>query len=97
MTSDFYLVIFIINILFLNHHTNWLGPTASGVPGEVKGFYEGWKKYGKLPWRELVQPSIDMAKKGFPFGYAAYKAAARSTVKPLLKKDPGLRFVKMCR
>ncbi|KAJ7375104.1 hypothetical protein OS493_001838 [Desmophyllum pertusum] len=68
------------------------GATAAGVPGEVKGFYEAWKKYGKLAWKELVQPAIDMATNGFPFGVAAHNAvtlAARYS--PLLKADPGHR------
>ncbi|KAJ7375034.1 hypothetical protein OS493_001764 [Desmophyllum pertusum] len=67
------------------------GATAAGVPGEVKGFYEAWKKYGKLSWKELVQPSIDMATNGFPFGYSAYYAATRSHNTPPLKADPGHR------
>ncbi|KAL9958185.1 hypothetical protein ACROYT_G035163 [Oculina patagonica] len=67
------------------------GPTATGVPGEVKGFYLAWNRYGKLPWKELVQPSIDMARNGFPFGYSAYYAATRTSVKPHLKNDPGMR------
>lgn len=67
------------------------GPTASGVPGEVKGSYEAWKKYGKLAWKDLVQPSIDMAKNGFPFGSSAYYAATRTSVQPRLKQDPGMR------
>ena len=70
------------------------GATAAGVPGEVKGFYEAWKKYGKLPWKNLVQPSIDMARNGFPFGYSAEYAAKRSSVFKYIKADPGLRFVK---
>ena len=67
------------------------GATAAGVPGEVKGFYEAWRKYGKMHWADLVQPSIDMAKKGFPFGYSAYYAATRPKYTPLLKRDPGHR------
>lgn len=68
-----------------------VGATAAGVPGEVKGFHEAWKKYGKLPWKDLVQPSIDMAKDGFSFGYSAHYAATRSKVTPLLRKDAGFR------
>lgn len=67
------------------------GATAAGVPGEVKGFYKAWKKYGKLPWKDLVQPSIDMAKNGFPFGYSAHYAASRSSVTRLLRNDAGHR------
>lgn len=68
-----------------------LGATAAGVPGEVKGFYEAWKKYGKMNWKDLVQPTIDMARNGFPFGYSAHYAATRTSVIPLIKNDPGHR------
>ena len=40
------------------------GHLASGVPGSVDGMVEAHKKYGSLPWKDLVQPAIDMAKKG---------------------------------
>ncbi|KAL9980089.1 hypothetical protein ACROYT_G008632 [Oculina patagonica] len=68
-----------------------LGATAAGVPGEVKGLYEAWKKYGKLHWVDLVQPSIDMARNGFPFGPSAHYAATRTRYTPILKADPGHR------
>ena len=66
------------------------GPSASGVPGEVSGYRTAWKKYGRLPWKELVQPAIDFAKKGFRFGYAAHAAASGSSLK-WIKNDTGLR------
>ncbi len=40
------------------------GHLASGVPGSVDGMIEAHKKYGSLPWKELVQPAIDIAKNG---------------------------------
>jgi gamma-glutamyltranspeptidase/glutathione hydrolase len=40
------------------------GHLAAGVPGSVDGMVEAHKKYGSLPWKELVQPAIDLAKKG---------------------------------
>ncbi|EDO28033.1 predicted protein, partial [Nematostella vectensis] len=42
-----------------------LGGLAVAVPGEVRGLHTAWMEYGKLPWRDLVQPTIDMAKGGF--------------------------------
>lgn len=41
------------------------GAKASGVPGTVSGMWEAHKKYGKLPWKRLVQPAVGLAKKGF--------------------------------
>ena len=63
-----------------------------GVPGEVRGFHAAWKKYGKLPWKDLVQPSIDLAAEGFQLGNSAYYALNRKSVQPLLKNDPGMRY-----
>ncbi len=42
-----------------------LGHLASGVPGTVAGLDESYKKYGRLPWKDLVQPAIDLAMHGF--------------------------------
>ena len=41
------------------------GHLSAGVPGSVAGMAEAHAKYGKLPWRVLVQPSIDLALNGF--------------------------------
>ena len=70
----------------------FIGATSASVLGEVKGLHEAWKKYGKLAWKELVQPSIDMARNGFPFGPSTYYAATRTRYTPLLKADPGHRL-----
>jgi len=39
---------------------------ASGVPGTVDGMVRAHEKFGSLPWSAVVQPAIDMARKGFP-------------------------------
>jgi len=41
------------------------GHLASGVPGSVEGMVEAHKKYGTLPWKDLMQPAIDLARNGF--------------------------------
>ncbi|WP_343564927.1 gamma-glutamyltransferase [Sphingobacterium sp.] len=38
---------------------------ASGVPGSVAGMWDAHQKYGKLAWKELLAPAIELAKKGF--------------------------------
>ncbi len=39
---------------------------ASGVPGTVDGMIRAHTKYGKLPFKEIIQPAIDLAENGFP-------------------------------
>ena len=41
------------------------GHLASGVPGTVAGLVEAHQKYGSLPWKDVVQPAIDLALNGF--------------------------------
>ncbi len=41
------------------------GQLSVGVPGTVAGLIESHARYGKLPWKELVQPAIDLALNGF--------------------------------
>ena len=38
---------------------------AAGVPGSVEGMWQAHQKYGSMPWKDLVQPAIDLATKGF--------------------------------
>lgn len=41
------------------------GHLAAGVPGTVAGMVAAHKKYGKLPFKTLIQPAIDLAKNGY--------------------------------
>lgn len=38
---------------------------ASGIPGSVEGMWQLHQVYGKLPWKRLLQTSIELADKGF--------------------------------
>ena len=40
------------------------GGKAVAVPGELKGLWELHQKYGKLPWAQLVEPNIKLAREG---------------------------------
>ncbi|MEK6782125.1 MAG: gamma-glutamyltransferase [Bacteroidota bacterium] len=41
------------------------GHLASGIPGTVAGLVEAHAKFSILPWKDLVQPAIDLARNGF--------------------------------
>ncbi len=47
-----------------------VGWRASGVPGTVRGLGLLHKKYGRLKWRELVMPSVKLARNGFEISYS---------------------------
>ena len=41
------------------------GALSVGIPGSVAGVFEVYEKFGTLPFKELVQPAIDLARNGF--------------------------------
>jgi gamma-glutamyltranspeptidase / glutathione hydrolase len=59
------------------------GHLASGVPGTVAGLSETMK-YAKFSWKELVQPAIDLAEKGFVL--TQREAASLNSIQNDLKK-----------
>jgi len=43
------------------HHRSHL---AVGVPGTVAGLHLAWKDHGRLPWEQLLEPAIALAREG---------------------------------
>src|SRR5690348_1132598 len=41
------------------------GALAAGVPGAVAGLVEQQRRFGKLPFAQVIQPAIDLAQNGF--------------------------------
>ncbi|AGB82509.1 gamma-glutamyltransferase 1 [Serratia sp. FGI94] len=50
-----------------------IGSKAAGVPGTVLGLWEAHKKFGKLPWAELLTPAIGYAQQGFKVAGQQYQ------------------------
>ena len=42
-----------------------VGHRASGVPGTVAGLWAAHQRHGSLPWRDLLQPAVQLAREGF--------------------------------
>ena len=40
------------------------GARSVGVPGELAGFWRLHRKYGRIPWRKLFEPTISLCLKG---------------------------------
>jgi gamma-glutamyltranspeptidase / glutathione hydrolase len=47
-----------------------VGYRASGIPGTVRGMAYAHEKWGKKPWKQLVNPAYVLASKGFPVSWA---------------------------
>lgn len=57
--------------MYLNEEGNVIdgeslyGQKASGVPGSVDGMFTAHERYGSLPLERLIEPAIQLARKGF--------------------------------
>ena len=54
------------------------GIHSVGVPGTIAGLFEVYKKFGSLPFKDLIQPAIDMARNGFKVTSKQAKALNRT-------------------
>lgn len=58
---------------------------ASGCPGTVAGLWEAHRKFGTLPWRDLVSPAIELALNGFPL--TEKEARGLNSIQAALKEN----------
>jgi gamma-glutamyltranspeptidase/glutathione hydrolase len=57
--------------MFLNEqgdvieNSTLIGARAASVPGTVAGFWAAHERFGKLPWEQVLEPAIKLAREGF--------------------------------
>ena len=66
-----------------------VGGRSVGVPGALRLWQAAHRKAGKLPWPRLLQPTIELAEKGFEV--SPHLAAAIAADRERLARDPTAR------
>lgn len=59
------------------------GYLAPGVPGSVRGMAMAHKKFGKLPWRDVVMPGVLLAEQGFEISESLARGLNREVAGPM--------------
>lgn len=70
-----------------NYHKASKGPLSVGVPGELRGLWTAYKRWGKLPWESLLAPTLEICNNGFVMSKAMYDGLESA---PFIKNDPQL-------
>ena len=68
-----------------------IGEATVAVPGALQGLAEGHRRFGQLPWRELVLPAAELARTGVEINEA--QAFLHRILDPMLRGTPEGRAI----
>jgi gamma-glutamyltranspeptidase/glutathione hydrolase len=68
------------------------GIFSVGVPGTVAGMQEMHEKLGRLAWKELLQPAVDLARNGLVLTEKEARGLNRQRVE-FLRENPGKNYL----
>ncbi|XP_059051500.1 glutathione hydrolase 1 proenzyme-like [Achroia grisella] len=66
-----------------------VGGLAVAVPGELRGYGELHRRYGRLPWADLVRPTADLCRHGHRI--TEYMGRVLGTHSDRIKAEPSMR------
>ncbi|HEY2290238.1 MAG TPA: gamma-glutamyltransferase [Thermoanaerobaculia bacterium] len=65
-----------------------VGPLAAGVPGSPAGLYALHQRFGRLPWKQVVEPARRLAAEGFRVSRYLHDVLDRQETRKLLGRFP---------
>ena len=67
-----------------------VGPASCAVPGGPAGLDALWREFGRLPWREVCEPALRLAREGVPMPEA--HVACLRMLEPVMTLREGARI-----
>src|SRR3954469_8798893 len=67
----------------INRSLTATGYLAPGVPGTVRGLALAHRRFGKLPWRDVVLPAAQLASRGFALDSGLARSLAREVAQAM--------------